>query len=170
MQRKRLMVSSGVVATLAGLAYAGVFGPGPNSTTIPETGQTLTCGITSPSDGSTVPMPPGTVQVAGGAVVGDVATQQINVIYVLDVSGSTDGNFSVDADGNGTVENGDHFGAGGDNFNALSGDTESGEILDGEISGVLALHASIGNPSNVAVGVVAFATSAANADVGPGCG
>jgi cysteine-rich repeat protein len=163
-------VVSGVVSMLAGLVYAGVFGPGPNSTTIPETGQTLTCSITSPLDGSTVPMPPGTVQVEGGGVVGDVATQQINVIYVIDVSGSTDGNFSVDADGNGMVQTGDHFGAGGDNYNALSGDTEAGEILDGEISGVLALHASIGNPSNVAVGVVAFASSAANADVGPGAG
>ncbi|HUC33374.1 MAG TPA: hypothetical protein VMS14_08220, partial [Ilumatobacteraceae bacterium] len=105
-----------------------------------------------------------------GVVLGSVATQQINVVYVLDVSGSTDGNGTVDADGNGMVESGDHFGSGGDNYNALAGDTESGEILDGEISGVLALHASIGNPSNVAVGVVAFASSAANADVGPAVG
>lgn len=170
MQRYQLALGFGLVAVVTGVVHSGVFGPGPNSVTIPETGQLLSCSITSPSDGSMVPMPPGTVQVTGGAVVGSVATQQINVVYVVDVSGSTDGNFSVDADGNGMVENGDHFGAGGDNYNALSGDTESGEILDGEISGLLALHASIGNPSNVAVGLVAFATSAANADVGPAAG
>jgi cysteine-rich repeat protein len=167
MTRSRLIVAGGVVLAAAALV-SGL--PNPNSVVIPETGQTLTCSITSPIDGAMVPMPPGTVQVEGGAVVGDVATQQINVLYVLDVSGSTDGNHTVDADGNGMVDDGDHFGSGGDNYNALSGDTESGEILDGEISGVLALHASIGNPSNVAVGVIAFATSASNADVGPAVG
>jgi cysteine-rich repeat protein len=70
----------------------------------------------------------------------------------------------VDADGNGIA------GDAGDNFNAPSGDTEAGEILDGEIAGVLALHASIGNPSNVNVGLQAFATNAAAADVGPQAG
>src|SRR4029453_4499705 len=52
------------------------------------------------------------------------------------------------------------------NFNGPSGDTEAGEILDGELAGVLALHASIGNPANVYVGLVAFASNAANVDVG----
>ena len=53
----------------------------------------------------------------------------------------------IDANGNGIA------GDAGDDFN---GDGELGDVLDGEIAGVLALHASIGNPPQVNVGVVAF--------------
>ena len=87
----------------------------------------------------------------------------------LDVSGSTDLDFMisnsiayVDADGDGVGS----FAAPdpGDDFN---GDGEAGETLDGEISGVLSLNLSIGNPSNVTVGAQAFASSAEGADVLP---
>ena len=88
-----------------------------------------------------------------------MAGEPICLVYIVDVSGSTDGNDGIDANGDGPVN-------AADNFNGPSGDTEFGEILDGEIAGVLALHASIGNPSNVYVGMVAFASNAANVDVG----
>ncbi len=161
-----------VTVLLAGtpLVALAVFGPGPNSVVVPSTGQTLTATITSPADNAEVPIPPGTVQVQGNCAISSVQggcnnATTINVVYVLDVSGSTDLNFltqnnrpRVDADGNGTA------GDAGDDFN---GDGEWGDILDGEIAGVLALHASIGDPGQVNVGVVAFATDARAADVDP---
>ncbi len=156
-------VALGLVS--ATVVLAGVFGPGPNSTTVPSTGQQLSIRITAPTDNSVIPIPPGTVQVQGNCAVGTVAGQTINVLYVVDVSGSTDLDFMlqngeprVDANGNGVA------GDAGDDFN---GDGERGDVLDGEVAGVLALHASIGNPSNVNVGVVAFATDASAADVDP---
>ena len=163
----RLRLSSVAAALLlcATVAYSGVFGPGPNSTTIPSTGQSLSVVITSPADNATLPIPPGSSVLEGSCVIGGIAGQTINLLYVVDVSGSTDLDFMVqnnrplvDADGSGTA------GDAGDDFN---GDGEAGDTLDGEIAGLLALHASIGNPSAVNVGVVAFASDAAAADVDP---
>ena len=165
MKPSRLLQAIALALVSATVVLAGVFGPGPNSTTISSTGQQLSIRITAPSDNSLVPIPPGTVQVQGNCAIGTVAGQTINVLYVVDVSGSTDLDFMlqngeprVDANGNGTA------GDAGDDFNA---DGERGDVLDGEVAGVLALHASIGNPSNVNVGVVAFATDASAADVDP---
>jgi len=164
---RRLHVASVTAALVlcAAVASSGVFGPGPNSIVIPSTGQTLSVAITAPADGAVLPIPPGTVQLQGSCAVGTVAGQAVNVLYVVDVSGSTDLNFllqnnrpRVDANGNGVV------GDAGDDFN---GDGEAGDILDGEIAGVLALHASIGNPATVNVGIVAFASNASAADVDP---
>jgi hypothetical protein len=151
------------VSLLLLLATAALAGPGPNSTTIPSTGQDLSIVLTSPPDGSSVLIPPGQTNVAGNVSIGSVAGAPICLIYIVDVSGSTDGNDGVDANGDGVVNS-------LDNFNAPSGDTEFGETLDGEIAGVLALHASIGNPANVYVGLVAFASNAANVDVGSQAG
>ncbi|MCC6847522.1 MAG: VWA domain-containing protein [Deltaproteobacteria bacterium] len=165
--RSALVAASFVGAPFAALA---VFGPGPNSVVVPSTGQTLTATIAAPANGAEVPIPPGTAQVQGNCAISSVQgscnnATTINVVYLLDVSGSTDLNFllqnnrpRVDANGNGTA------GDAGDDFN---GDGEVGDILDGEIAGVLALHASIGNPAPVNVGVVGFATNARAADVDP---
>jgi hypothetical protein len=155
----RAHVIVGSVAGLLLLATAAIAGPGPNSTTIPSTGQDLSIALTSPPDGSTVEIPPGTTNVSGSVAIDAVAGDPICLVYIVDVSGSTDGNQGIDANGDGLVNS-------SDNFNGPSGDTEFGEILDGEIAGVLALHASIGNPANVYVGLVAFASNAANVDVG----
>ncbi len=169
MRALRFGLSAALLVAVPWVAFA-VFGPGPNSVTLPSSGQTLTAKITSPADNSQVPIPPGAVQVQGNCAISSVQgtcnqATTINVVYVLDVSGSTDLNYltqnnqpRVDANGNGSA------GDPGDDFN---GDGEAGDILDGEIAGVLALHASIGNPSQVNVGVVAFATDARAADVDP---
>lgn len=159
---------AGLLAGVASLLFAtstlaGVFGPGPNSTTIPSTQQDLSIVLTSPPDGSTITIPPGETTVTGSVSIGTPPGLPICLVYVVDVSGSTDGPAGIDANGDGVVNS-------LDNFNAPSGDTEFGEILDGEISGVLALHASIGNPPNVYTGLVAFASSAAIADVGSQAG
>jgi hypothetical protein len=165
-----MVAAAGLVLASVAIVWSGIFGPGPNSTTVPSTSQTLTARITAPANNALIPIPPGTVQVQGNCAI--TAAQSscntpttINVIYVLDVSGSTDLNFllqnnrpRIDANGNGIL------GDAGDDFN---GDGELGDVLDGEIAGVLALHTSIGNPTQVNVGVVAFATNAAAADVSP---
>ncbi|MFN8546139.1 MAG: vWA domain-containing protein [Candidatus Binatia bacterium] len=162
----RTVVAGAVSLAAALVAWAG--SPGPNSTTIPSTQQTLSVAITQPPDNSQIPIPPGTVQVNGNCGIGSVPGQPINLLYVVDVSGSTDLNYMVqtgiplvDADGNGTP------GSPGDDFN---GDGEKGDVLDGEVAGLIALHNSIGNPSNVRVGLVAFASAARRADVGPAAG
>jgi hypothetical protein len=170
MQLARMTVAVGLVLGSAAVVFSSVFGPGPNSVTVPSTNQTLTARITAPADPSLIPIPPGTVQLQGNCAISAAQSNcstptTINVLYAVDVSGSTDLNFllqngrpRIDANGNGTL------GDAGDDFN---GDGELGDILDGEIAGVLALHGSIGNPTQVNVGVVAFATAAAAADVSP---
>ena len=166
----RMILAAGLVLGSAALVWSSVFGPGPNSVAVPSTNQTLTARITTPADNSTIPIPPGTVQLQGNCAITAAqgscnAPTTINVIYAVDVSGSTDLNFltqngrpRIDANGNGVL------GDAGDDFN---GDGERGDVLDGEIAGVLALHTSIGNPTQVNVGVVAFATNAAAADMSP---
>lgn len=175
MRRTSLFVAGALVAAAA-IVHSGVFGPGPNTETIPSTGQDLTLTITAPANNDLVPIPPGTVSLTAEVSVGNEVNQSGNVVYVLDVSGSTDLNFQVangvpyvDADGDGVGSYGTPDA--GDNFNGPSGDTEAGEVLDGEIAGVLALHSSIGTPSfPVRVGLIAFGTSAETADVDPAAG
>src|SRR5262245_1914664 len=151
-------------AALVLLTAAALFaGPGPNSQTIPSTGQSLSVLISAPPNGSSVPMPPGTAEVRGNCAIGSVAGQPINVVYAVDVSGSTDLNYMV-ANSIPLVDaNGNHVS--GDAGDDVNGDGERGDVLDGEIAGVLAVHASTGHPVNV--GVVAFATNASAADVNP---
>ena len=151
----------------AGPGWAVCGGPGPNTTTIPGTGQNLGVVITAPPNNTQVPIPPGTQLVEANCAIGSVPGQPINLLYVVDVSGSTDRTYMqqngiqlVDANGDGVITALDDY----------NGDGEAGETLDGEISGVLALNASIGNPLTVRVGVTAFASSSVNADMGPAGG
>ena len=155
----RTILATALVGVLILGAAAVNAGPGPNTTTIPSTGQTLGIVISDPTGNPPipVPIPPGTVEVKGNCTIGSVPGAPINVLYVIDVSGSTDNPGTVDANGDGVINAADDF----------NGDGEPGETLDGEIAGVLALNASIGNPANVRVGVVAFASGASAADVSP---
>lgn len=176
MQRTRLIVAGGLVVAAAAIVHSGIFGPGPNTEIIPSTDQPLTLTITAPANNDNIPIPPGTVTLSADVTVGAVSGQSVNVLYIMDVSGSTDLNFQtangvpyVDADGDavGTYAVPDPD----DNFNGPSGDIEAGEVLDGEIAGVLALHASVGTPSfPVRVGLLAFGTTAETADVDPAAG
>lgn len=159
---RSFLIGAGTTTALL-IAAIALADPGPNSETIPSTGQDLSIVLTSPPDGSSIAIPPGQTTVTGSSSIGSLPGQPICLVYVLDVSGSTDGNDGIDANGDGVVN-------ASDNFNAPSGDTEFGEILDGEIAGVIALHNSIGNPANVYTGIVAFASNAANVDVGSQAG
>ena len=88
------------------------------------------------------------------------------MIYVLDVSGSTDLNFllqnnrpRIDANGNGIL------GDAGDDFN---GDGELGDVLDGEIAGVPGAACEHRQPdAGERRRASPFATNAAAADVSP---
>src|SRR5436305_9463904 len=61
-------VAVGGVLVSAAAAFA-VFGPGPNSVTVPSTGQVLSATITAPANNSQVPIPPGTVLVQGNCAI-----------------------------------------------------------------------------------------------------
>lgn len=173
MHPTKLVMLFAIAASVAWAAAvsAGVMGTGPNSTLIPSTGQPLSIAITSPLDYSPMLMPPASMEVTGVCVVGEIPAGSFNVLYVIDVSGSTDASYMtgpahsiayVDANGNGLGS----FAAPdpGDDFN---GDGEAGETLDGEISGVLALNASLPEDPDVRVGIVAFASKASATDVDP---
>lgn len=129
----------------------------PNSTTIPSTGQSLDIEITAPIDGATVPAGD-PVNVTGQVGIGGLSASA-NVLYVIDVSGSTSFPSGQDCDGSGDGT--------GDNFN---GDFTNGDTLDCEISGVLALNSSLAGLAGVDGGVVPFGSLAAVADVGPAAG
>ncbi len=96
----------------------------------------------------------GTVTLTGkvGASAGEVTS----VLYVIDASGSTAAWRGSDCSGNGLAGPEDDF----------NGDALIGDILDCEISGVLALNKSL-PASGVQVGLVGLAGEAAAADLDP---
>ncbi|MFQ5651483.1 MAG: T9SS type A sorting domain-containing protein [bacterium] len=112
------------------------------------TGQVLTVAITTPAPGDTFIGPECEIPVEGFVTIG--GGDSINVIYIIDVSESTE---RVDQS----------LGEVGDE----NGDGIEGTILDAEIAGIVALNASLGGPGNVEVGVIAFASDALVADVDP---
>jgi hypothetical protein len=142
---------------------ADAFAQNPNSGTT-TTGQILTVHITSPLDGAIFSGPPPCeTDVQGIVTLSTVSQTAVNVLYVLDVSGSTaDPSIfpPIDVNGDGRVNAGDD----------LNGDGTNGDILDAEIAGALALNASIHNFDSVSVGVMAHASRAASADVNPASG
>lgn len=149
-----------LLAAVASRADAGVFGPGPNSTTIPSTGQSLSIVISAPTDGATIAIPPGTGTLIGNVSIGGLAGNPINVVTVVDVSGSTGSPSGQDCDGSGAVDAGDD----------LNADGTVGDTLDCEVAGILGLGGSLGNAANVDVAIVGFGSSAAVADMSPAAG
>ncbi len=139
-----------------------VFPQNPNSGTT-TTGQVLTVHITSPADGAVFPGPSCVTDVTGVVTLSSAARTNVSVLYVIDVSGSTADPFAfppVDVNGDGSINAGDDF----------NGDGSNGDILDAEIAGALALNASIHNFDEVSVGMIAYASRAASADVSPAAG
>jgi hypothetical protein len=96
----------------------------------------------------------GTVKVTGK--VGAAADGVTSVLYVIDASGSTRTSAGSDCSGNGAAGPEDN----------LNGDNSVGDVLDCEISGVLALNRSLPS-AGVQVGLVGLAGSAAAADMDP---
>ncbi|GAA5113379.1 hypothetical protein GCM10023339_17670 [Alloalcanivorax gelatiniphagus] len=96
----------------------------------------------------------GTVKLTGK--VGTGAGGVTSVLYVIDASGSTGDPQGSDCSGNGVA-------GGEDDFN---GDASVGDVLDCEISGVLALNRSLPS-AGVQVGLVGLAGTAAAADLDP---
>ncbi len=136
-----------------GVAFAD--NPGEGTTT---TGQPLRIQIVEPVLGQDfVPSTP--ITLTGQAAIGAL-NASASLLYVVDVSSSTEDPRNQDCDGNGTVDNGDDF-----NSNTLRGDT-----LDCEISGIIALNRSIAANTIVSAGIVLFAADAAVADIDPAAG
>jgi hypothetical protein len=147
---------------LAGFTFAlaaGVSaGPGPNSAIIPSTGQTLSIQLTAPADGSAIPLPPGTATIQGQASVGELAGTPTNLLYAVDVSGSTAFYDRLDCDGDGLP---------GTTSDDVNGAIPIGDVLDCEIQGVLSLNESLFGSVGVSAGLITFARTAAAADIDP---
>lgn len=113
---------------------------------------------TAPADGSTLP---GTSTTITGNVSasGSIGGGPRHLTYLVDVSGSTGYTTGLDCNGDGTAGNA------GDNLN---GDGRIGDILDCEIAAVQALNASLTGTAELQVGVNAFGSSSAYADMGSG--
>lgn len=124
------------------------------------TGQILEIIIDTPADSATVAGPSCQVNVAGRTSLEGVTTSA-NLLYIIDVSGSTSGPSNQDCNGNGV--NGDI----NDDFN---GDGATGDTLDCEISGVFALNSSLFGASGLDTGIIVFGSSSAIADVDPSGG
>ncbi|HWI63779.1 MAG TPA: PKD domain-containing protein [Symbiobacteriaceae bacterium] len=124
-----------------------------------STGQTLSIEITGPADGSRVNVPPGTVNATGTVSIGPLSDSG-NVMYVVDVSGSTQVPQNQDCNGDGAVNSGDD----------VNGDGVRGTTLDCEVAGVVALNASLAGAPGAEAGLILFGSSAAIADVGPAAG
>lgn len=118
-------------------------------------GTSISVDITAPPDNALKASPPGRVDLQGTAAVGTgVPVPSTLIVYVLDVSGSTDPSSAG-------------VGCGGDQ----NGDGSSDTILDCEIAAAKALNAVAVTTGTVGrVGVAVFATSGAATDVGPAGG
>ena len=134
--------------------------PRANSAAAPP-GQTLAIEINAPAAGTTVGLHEA-FTISGRAAL-DALTAATNVLYAVDVSGSTTVKEvqGQDCDGDDTAGNTS------DDFNR---DGSVGDTLDCEISGVLALNTSLAGLSGVKAGLVVFGSSAARADVDPARG
>ena len=153
MARKATLAT--MVAAVVLPATAVAVNPGSATT---STGQTLNVRIDTPADGSTVPVAPLTV--TGVAGLGTLGTGGgANLAYVVDNSGSTERPTDLDCNGSGGPDPGDNF----------NGDARTGDVLDCEIAGVLALNNSIAS-SGAAAGLVSFGSTAAASDVSPAAG
>lgn len=135
----------------AAMAPGAALAANPGSATT-KSGQKLAIRIDSPADGAAVPSADLAVTgVAGiGALTGGGGT---NVMYLVDQSGST-GDNAGDCNGDGTTNAADD----------LNADGAVGTVLDCELSGVVALNASLSG-SSVGSGLVAFADTAGTADM-----
>lgn len=145
--RPTITVGTALVATVAlAIPAHAATGNLPGGTSIGVT-------ITSPASGSVVV--PGPVTVTGKASIGTgVPVVDTALTYVLDVSGSTQGNVSA--------------GCGGDQ----NGDGAPATILDCEIAAARALHAKAAVPNTVVgnVGAAVFGASGQPVDVSPAGG
>jgi LPXTG-motif cell wall-anchored protein len=130
--------------------------PGTGTTT---TGQTIEVVINTPVDG----LAPGSTLVTGKVSIGLLGTN-LNVVYVIDVSGSTSSGAATsgagDCNGDGAVNSDDDINRNG----------RPGQVIDCEIAGVLALNNALKARPGAEVGAVAFASTARALDVNPGAG
>lgn len=155
-ERRSLAALTSLTLMLSLVAPAQAVNP---ASSLASTGQTLSVEITGPADGSRVNVPAGTVTVTGTASIGPLSNSG-NVIYVVDVSGSTLSPLNQDC-------NGDHV------VNALddlNNDGRRGTTLDCEIAGVVALNGSLAGSPGASAGLVILGSTAATADVDPAAG
>jgi hypothetical protein len=143
-----------LVLVIAGLVVGIVYADNPGTATT-TTGQELIIEITNPLDGEVLACGE-PLTVSGQTAIGALM-DEAHIAYVLDESGSTTFVSGMDCNGNGIP------GDAGDDFN-LSG--LSGDILDCEISGVIALNESLYD-THTNASVIGFGTVAALADVSP---
>jgi hypothetical protein len=132
---------------------------GATGTGTTNTEQQLTITIDSPADGSSTPVPPGEIEVTGKVSIG-LLSLDVNVLYIVDVSGSTGSPDNQDCNGDGAANAADD----------INGNGSVGDTLDCEIAGVQALNDSLTGLSGVEVGVIPFNSSAATSDVSPNAG
>lgn len=154
------VIATLVAAALALFAGPAAAGPGPNTATVPSTGQDFTIVITAPTDGTEVDLPPGTVSVQGTVAIGGVAGEAVNIVYVVDVSGSMENegfNPFQDLNGDTVIDAADD----------CNGDGVEGSAMDAACFGLVALNDSLGSPANVDVGLVAFGDGSKTADMSP---
>ncbi len=157
--RFRRSAVPGIISTCLAVTTAAL-AQNPNSAPT-STGQILTARIVSPADNTVFfDGPACEVPVQGLATLSSLPTTSINVLYVIDLSGSTGDPTNVppvDVNGDGVVDDKDD----------LNKDGFQGDVLDAEIGGAIALNNSIHDLEAVRVGVVVYASNAALVDISP---
>lgn len=140
-----------LAALTALLASTSAFAANPGSATT-SSGQTLNIQIDSPVDGATVAAGP--LSVSGRVSIGDL-TADASVLYVMDNSLSLQSPRNLDCNGDGVVNAGDD----------LTGEGRIGDVLDCEVSGVIALNNSLSAVVGLEAGLISFAGAAVQRDV-----
>jgi len=141
------------LGTAAFVLSTNVYAVNPNSGQT-STSQTLNIEITSPTAGTDVDIS-AELTVEGRVNIGAVpSTGRSNVVYVIDVSGSTDDGADTDCNNDGQINDGDNF---------TPADSSSGTVLDCEVGAVMALNDSLGSNASVSTAVVVFGSSAVTA-------
>lgn len=161
--RGRPLAVAGALCLVLGGAAPPVAYPATTNCATTTTAQQLCVSIETPLAGATVFVPPGEVTVQGRATIGAFAGADINVMYVVDVSGSLENssfNAFQDLTGDGLID-------GADDCNH---DGIDGSAMDATCFGLLALNGSLVDLPTVSVGLAAFASGAKTADMGPAAG
>jgi hypothetical protein len=159
----KIQAVAGLFSLILASLCPSVAGAASTNCATTTTAQQLCVSIDTPADGSAVFVPPGEVTVQGRVTIGTFTGANINVMYVVDVSGSLENNgFNPfqDLTGDGLINSADD----------CNHDGINGSAMDATCFGLLALNGSLGNLSTVSVGLVAFASGAKTADMSPAVG
>ncbi|MDR0626800.1 MAG: hypothetical protein LBG11_06010, partial [Bifidobacteriaceae bacterium] len=147
------------LVSVAGVGLGGLAGPSQIPDAVAEDGAAPEIVRYWPPPTNDRSVAPGDVEFKGSVRLDSGAEQQVNVVFAVDVSGSTSSPVLMDCNGDGVVSEQDDYNL----------DGSVGDVLDCEISAIASLNAELRSFENMGsrinVSIVAFGSTAAAASM-----